>query len=157
MLTKATGPWAGTIKVGVFSTWGRPVCTNVEKTPTFIVPRPYAKAIHVRHTAKSIFQTLTMEQSNLIMEQLYTPWTPIWWSLYWIIQTINQILVQHIDSNNPYIYNLWSLIYSYLTYPDYSLIPTHVWEPIPIPQHKVTHLSGNSVIRIVSLGTVLSG
>ena len=27
----------------------------------------------------------------------------------------------------------------------YSLIWTHVWEPIPIPQHKVTHLSGQSI------------
>ena len=34
---------------------------------------------------------------------------------------------------------------------------THVWEPIPIPQQKVTHLSGNSVIRTVSLGTEVSG
>ena len=28
---------------------------------------------------------------------------------------------------------------------------------IPIPQQKVTHLSGNSVIRTVSLGTEVSG
>ena len=38
-----------------------------------------------------------------------------------------------------------------------SLIRTHVWEPIPIPQQKVPHLSGNSVIRTVSLGTEVSG
>ena len=44
-----------------------------------------------------------------------------------------------------------------LTYPDYSLIWTPVWEPIPIPQQKVTHLSGNSVIWTVSLGTEVSG
>ena len=31
-----------------------------------------------------------------------------------------------------------------LTYPDYSLIGTHVWEPIRIPQQKVPHLSGQS-------------
>ena len=37
------------------------------------------------------------------------------------------------------------------------LIRTHVWEPIPIPQQKVPHLSGNSVIRTVSLETEVSG
>ena len=44
-----------------------------------------------------------------------------------------------------------------LTYPDYSLIRTHVWEPIHIPQQKVPHLSENSVIRTVSVGTEVSG
>ena len=38
-----------------------------------------------------------------------------------------------------------------------SLIRTPVWEPIPIPQQKVTHLSGNSVIRTVSLGMEVFG
>ena len=33
-----------------------------------------------------------------------------------------------------------------------SLSWTHVWEPIPILQQKVPHLSGNSVIQTVSLG-----
>ena len=51
----------------------------------------------------------------------------------------------------------WKLSYPDLTYPDYSLIQTHVWEPIPISQQKLTHLSGNSVIRTVSLGTKVSG
>ena len=37
-----------------------------------------------------------------------------------------------------------------------SLIQTPVWEPTPIPQQKVTHLYGNSVIRTVSLGTEVS-
>ena len=50
-----------------------------------------------------------------------------------------------------YIYVQWSL-----TYPDYSLIWTHAWEPILIPQQKVTHLCGNSFIRTVSQGTELS-
>ena len=48
-------------------------------------------------------------------------------------------------------------IHCSLNYPDYSLIQTPVWEPIPIPQQKVTYLSGNSVIRTVSLGTEVSG
>ena len=39
----------------------------------------------------------------------------------------------------------WSLTYPDPTYPDYSLIRTPDWEPIPIPQQKVTHLSGQSV------------
>ena len=38
-----------------------------------------------------------------------------------------------------------------------SLIRTPYWEPIPMPQQKVTHLPGNSVIRTVSLGTEASG
>ena len=50
-----------------------------------------------------------------------------------------------------------SLTYPDLTYPDYSLIQTPVWEPIHIPQQKVTQLSGNSVIRTVSLGMAVSG
>ena len=37
-----------------------------------------------------------------------------------------------------------------------SLIRTPVWEPIPIPQQKVTRLSRNSVIRTVGLGTEVS-
>ena len=36
-----------------------------------------------------------------------------------------------------------------LTYPGYSLMQIFVWDPISISQHKVTHLSGNSVIRTV--------
>ena len=44
-----------------------------------------------------------------------------------------------------------------LTYPDYSLILTHVWEPIPIHQQLVPNLSRNSVIRTVSLGKEVSG
>ena len=35
------------------------------------------------------------------------------------------------------------------TYLDYSLIGTHVWEPID--SHKVTHLSRNSGIQLVGL------
>ena len=50
-----------------------------------------------------------------------------------------------------------SLTYLYLTYPEHSLIRTPVWEPISILQQKVAHLSGNSVIRTVSLGTEVSG
>ena len=50
----------------------------------------------------------------------------------------------------------WNLAYPDPTYPDYSLIQTPVWEPIPIPQQKVPHLYGNSVIRTVSLGTEVS-
>ena len=49
-------------------------------------------------------------------------------------------------------YVQWSLTYPDLTYPDYSLIRTHVWEPILIPQQKVSslidleiQLSGQSV------------
>ena len=34
-----------------------------------------------------------------------------------------------------------------LTYPDYWLIRTPVWEPISIPQQKMTHLSGQSVLE----------
>ena len=45
---------------------------------------------------------------------------------------------------------LQNSVQSSLTYPDYSLIRTPVWEPIPMPQQKVTHLSGNSLIRTVS-------
>ena len=37
-----------------------------------------------------------------------------------------------------------------LTYPDYSVIRTYVWEPIPIHQQRMTHLSGNLGIRTVS-------
>ena len=44
----------------------------------------------------------------------------------------------------------WSLTYPDPTYPDYSLIWTHVWEPIPIPQQKVPHFSGSLVIRTCS-------
>ena len=54
-------------------------------------------------------------------------------------------------------YVLWSLTYPDTTYPDYSLVRTHVWKSIPIPQQKVTHLSRNSVIRTVSLGTEVFG
>ena len=50
----------------------------------------------------------------------------------------------------------WSLTYPDISYPDYSLIRTPVWETIAIPLQKVTHLSGNSVIRTVSLGTKVS-
>ena len=49
------------------------------------------------------------------------------------------------------------LFYPYHTYPDYLLIRTPVWGPISISHHKVTHLSGNSIIRTVTLGTEVSG
>ena len=49
-----------------------------------------------------------------------------------------------------------SLTYLDPTYPDYSLIRTHP-EPIPIPQQKMPHISGNSVIRTFSLGTKVFG
>ena len=39
----------------------------------------------------------------------------------------------------------------------YSFIQKTVWEPIHIPNYIVIHLSVNSVIRTVSLGTKVSG
>ena len=50
----------------------------------------------------------------------------------------------------------WILTYPDPTYPYYSLIWTHVWEPIPIPQQKVPHLSGNSVNRTRNRGVWIS-
>ena len=52
---------------------------------------------------------------------------------------------------------IYLMLYSVASLIRTLLIRTPVWEPIPIPQQIMTHLSGNSVIRTVSLGTEVSG
>ena len=59
--------------------------------------------------------------------------------------------VDMLASNSMYMY--LTIINFYIIYSGASLIRTPVWEPIPIHQQKVTHLSGNSVIRTAILGT----